>query len=120
YPLTDAGNGERVVAMHGKDIRYCVEMKCWLVWDGIRWAVDHFDVMRQKAKEMCRLLYDQAKRREIAGIQQHARASESFRATTAAVAFASTEKGIRVFISDLDQHSYLLNCPNGVVNLRDG
>jgi hypothetical protein len=40
YPLTDAGNSERMAALFGEDIRYCVEMQRWLVWDGKRWAVD--------------------------------------------------------------------------------
>jgi hypothetical protein len=32
-PLTDAGNGERIVAMFGSEIRYCTEMKEWLIWE---------------------------------------------------------------------------------------
>ena len=94
FPLTDAGNGERIVRMFGDQIRYCVEMKSWLVWDGVRWVVDYFDVMRQKAKAMARLLYEQAKQAEKTVIMQHARASESYSAGTAAINYASTEAGI--------------------------
>ena len=32
-PLTDSGNGERFVKLHGRDVRYCPEYKAWLVWD---------------------------------------------------------------------------------------
>jgi len=120
FPLTDAGNGERIAAMFAGEIRYCVEMKSWLVWDAVRWVVDHFDVMRQKAKAMARLLYEQAERGDRPTVKSFARGSESYGATTAALQFASTEPGIRITAAELDQHPYLLNCPNGVVDLRDG
>jgi putative DNA primase/helicase len=120
FPLTDAGNGERIVKMFGDQIRYCVEMKGWLVWDGIRWVFDSFEVTRQKGKQMCRLLYEQAKKFEKSNFQLFARASESYSAVTNALNFASTEPGIRITAAELDQHPNLLNCPNGVVNLRDG
>ncbi|MCU1324665.1 MAG: hypothetical protein JWN34_35 [Bryobacterales bacterium] len=118
YPLTDAGNGERIVALFGADIRYCVEMKRWLVWDGARWAVDELNVMRQKAKMTARRLYAQAKGEAPFG--GWARASESYAAVSAALGSAATDSGIPIMVSELDQHPYLLNCPNGVVDLRDG
>src|SRR5216684_2910853 len=33
YPYTDTGNAERLVHLFGAQIRYCPEMKKWLVWD---------------------------------------------------------------------------------------
>jgi hypothetical protein len=36
-PYTDTGNAERLLALYGHDIRFSVEMKKWLVWDGKRW-----------------------------------------------------------------------------------
>jgi P4 family phage/plasmid primase-like protien len=116
YPLTDAGNGERIAALFGADIRYCVEMRRWLVWDGKRWAVDDFNVIRQRAKQMARMLYLQSA--GMTQLEKHARASESFAMGTAALGYAATEKGIPVSAADLDQQPYLLNCPNGVIDLR--
>ena len=117
-PRTDAGNGERIVRMHGRDIRYCVEMKKWLVWDGKRWAPDDFGVVRQKAKEMARELYKQSA--GLVDLDKHARASESYASISNALGCAASERGIPISTSDLDQHPFLLNCPNGVVDLRDG
>jgi hypothetical protein len=37
---TDLGNGERLVARHGTDFRYCHPWKKPLVWDGARWSID--------------------------------------------------------------------------------
>jgi P4 family phage/plasmid primase-like protien len=118
YPMTDAGNGERIVALFGPEIRYCIEMKKWLVWDGKRWAVDDMNVIRQKAKQMARLLFSQSLNN--GPLEKHARASESFAAGTAALSYAATEPGIPISANELDQQMYLLNCPNGVVDLRSG
>jgi P4 family phage/plasmid primase-like protien len=117
-PLTDAGNGERIVALFGRDVRYCIEMKKWLVWDGKRWAIDELNVMRQKGKQMARVLYSQAVGHPT--LEKHARASESYAAISAALGSAATERGIPISATELDQQPFLLNCPNGVVNLRDG
>ena len=118
YPHTDAGNGERIVALWGRDVRYCVEMSQWLVWDGKRWAVDATKAMRQRHKQMARLLYAQAV--DSPNLEKHARASESLAACTNALGYAATEKGIPILAAELDQQPYLLCCPNGVVDLRTG
>jgi putative DNA primase/helicase len=120
FPFTDAGNAERIIALYGEDIRYCLEMKRWLIWNGVRWAVDELNTMRQKAKAMARLLYRQAKDKGERGIQVHARASESYAAITAALGSAASERGIPILAAELDQHPYLLNCTNGVLDLRTG
>jgi P4 family phage/plasmid primase-like protien len=121
-PLTDSGNGERIVLLHGKDIRFCTEFGKWLVWDGRRWKIDDAGTVTQRAKQMARLLHKQAKSKEDFKklLQDHARASESHSAIVAALKRAATEPGIAVNASDLDQHRYLLNCLNGVVDLRTG
>ena len=36
----DYGNAERLIAVHGQELRYCHPFKKWLVWDGRRWAPD--------------------------------------------------------------------------------
>jgi P4 family phage/plasmid primase-like protien len=124
YPFTDAGNGERIRVLFGPRIRYCNEMKKWLVWDGRRWCVDEFDLMRQMGKQMARLLYAQAAMlpdgsfRKV--VEKHARASESYASISAALGMAASEPGVRVAASQLDQHPYLLNCSNGLVDLRSG
>lgn len=124
YPLTDSGNGERIVALYGNEIRYCVEMQKWLVWDGRRWAIDDRQVITQKAKHMARLLHAQAAllmdQSKVKAIEKHARQSESAAGIAAALKRAGTEKNIPISALELDQHEYLLNCLNGVVDLRSG
>lgn len=122
FPLTDSGNGERMRILYGQEIRYCTEMKKWLVWDGKRWAIDELNVMRQKAKLMARLLYLQAAEISDSGsrkvVEAWARRSESYAGISNALGQAETEAGIPISALSLDQQPMLLNCPNGMVDLR--
>lgn len=124
YPLTDSGNGERIVALFGKDIRYCLEMRHWLIWDGRHWAVDRANLMRQKAKEMARLLYYQASKLPEGAfrkaVDRHARASESSRGITNALTEAESISGVPVSAQELDQFPDRFNFLNGTLSLRDG
>jgi len=117
-PLTDSGNGERFVRMFGHLVRYCIEMEKWLVWDGKRWSIDDRKHVTQLAKRTARRLYEQALQNGI--LEKWARKSESAAGIEAMLKRAATEPGIPISASELDQHPYLLNCPNGVVDLRSG
>ena len=46
YLYNDHGNAERLIALYGADLKYCHAFKKWLVWDGMRWAVDDTDQAR--------------------------------------------------------------------------
>ena len=59
-PFTDSGNAERLVSLHGRDIRFCPEMKKWLVWDGWRWNSGDARRIKLLAKRTMRQMYTQA------------------------------------------------------------
>jgi len=118
YPLTDSGNAERIVALYGQKLRYCVEMERWLVWDGRRWEIDKWGNARELAKTMARALYRQAGAAEE--VQKFARKSESQAAIIAMLKRAADHEKLRLEAAALDQHPYLLNCLNGMIDLRNG
>src|SRR5262249_54030211 len=80
-PLTDSGNGERLVQLHGKDVRYCPEYKAWFSWDGKRWKRDGNGRVYLMAKEVARKLYTDAlaipDSKEREKVEGHARRSEN-------------------------------------------
>jgi P4 family phage/plasmid primase-like protien len=117
-PHTDSGNAERIRKMYGEDIRYCRQMQKWLVWDGRRWAIDDKGMVTQMAKRMCRRLYEQATGNSK--LEEWARKSESQGGLANALKIASSEEGIPISADELDQGEYLLNCLNGIVDLRTG
>jgi putative DNA primase/helicase len=122
--LTDWGNAERLVALHGSDLRYCYPWNRWLVWDGRRWATDEVGAVEQRAKDVVRSIYREAatardkKQREA--MAHHALASESEVRRKAMVASARNEPGIPVLPEHLDRDPWLFNVQNGTLDLRSG
>ena len=122
--LTDLGNGRRFVAQAGGNFRYLVEQGKWLHWTGKRWEVDKNGAAMQLAKKTALSIYREV---ELAAdpemreaIVKHAVRSESEPRLKAMMALAQSEPGIPVSVDDLDKDPWLLNCRNGVLDLRTG
>lgn len=124
FHCTDQGNGERLVARHGKDLRYCYTWKTWLVWDGRRWKCDDTGEVERRAKETARSIYieagqteDDNERKELV---KWARSSESQHRRKAMIESAQSELGMPVKPDELDGDPWLLNVLNGTLDLRTG
>jgi hypothetical protein len=81
HALTDIGNAERLVSVHGQDIRYCRKLGGWLIWNGVRWIIDESGQIWGFAKDALRSIYAEAataenvhRQRELA---DHAKKSAS-------------------------------------------
>jgi putative DNA primase/helicase len=123
FRLTDLGNAERLVAAHGRDIRYVAGLG-WLVWDGRRWARDDTGALLRLAKRTARaILHDAAncedddERKRIAA---WARTSESEPRLKAMVSLAASEEAVVMRVQRLDADSWLFNVQNGTINLKTG
>src|SRR5215510_8530089 len=123
-PLTDSGNGERFVKLHGQDVRYCPEYKAWFVWDGKLWKRDLNGRVYRMVKEVARKLYTDAlaipDSKECGRVESHARRSENAKDIRATLECARNEKGISVPANDFDTDPWLLNCKNGTLDLHKG
>lgn len=125
FPLTDAGNAERLVHWYGKDLRFCSQWGRWLNWDGRRWVVDETGGARvhQLALEAVRRIQKEAvecpdsDRRKALG--EWGFKCESRARIDNMVSMASKMPGIPVMSSDLDAHPWLLNLGNGIYDLRN-
>lgn len=129
FHTTDTGNAERLVALHGRDLRYCHPWGKWLVWDGRRWQEDAQAAIKHRAKLTALSIYleaaaitdpsdaAQARRKDLSG---WARKSEGRDRREAMVALAQSEPGIPVMPQELDADHWLLNVENGTLDLRTG
>ena len=127
FTLSDVGNARRLIARHGKNLRYCFPLKTWYVWDGIRWAPDGAGQVGALAKDIIMALYAEAVQLAVSGEKDRAEAfwkfalrSESAPRVNAVVEMARNEPGIPVAVSELDSDLWLLNCRNGTLDLRNG
>jgi len=122
YPRTDLGNGERLIAPHGADIRYVPHWKKWIIWDGIRWAIDETLGIERRAKDTVRSIYAEASREEDKGtrkaIADWAKRSESADRIGAMIRLAQSQ--VTITPGELDTDPYLLCCTNGILDLRTG
>lgn len=125
FPLTDVGNAERLAARHGVDVRYNGTAGGFFVWNGQRFQRAEEDAqVVQLAIETVRSIYQEAaeepnpeKRQALA---RHATKSEALSRISAMVKLASSLPNIRVSATAFDSDPWLLNCPNGTVDLRTG
>lgn len=122
--FTDAANGERLVALFGDDFRYVSELKSWAHWNGHRWEISQTieGRIRQYAKESAMELQrkagvcpepDRAKKMLNWAVQsQNSGKLDN--------AMKEAQSLCMISVLEFDTHPWLLNCPNGIVNLRTG
>jgi putative DNA primase/helicase len=119
---TDLGNSERLVARHGRELRYCYDFGKWLVWDGVRWAIDRDGAALDKAKETARkmlaeaaTLADKEDSRKLAAWSFRSQARDRM---AAMLYLAQPDVSVRP--EHLDTPPWLLNVVNGTIDLRTG
>ena len=126
FPLSDAGNAERLIAWFGEDLRFVPAWGRWLHWNGWKWATDEVSnaVPYQLALRTVRRIQEQACEIEDTD-KRKALAKWGFGCETkgkleAMVTLASKNERVVVSTADLDAHHGLLNLRNGVYDLEHG
>jgi len=124
FHLTDLGNAKRLVQMYGDDIKYVVEYKKWIYWDGGIWKEDVDGHIERAAKSTIMSIYEEASKEKDINIRRyvskHAAKSESRYALEAMVKLAKSEKGVSISQNQLDNNKMLLGVNNGVLDLSSG
>ena len=122
--LTDLGNAERLVRLHGDRIRYVREWGTWLVWDGTRWAKDRTGEVERLAQATVREMHKEAlglkDRAQSEGLSKHAYQSEREARIKSMVSLGRVMDGIPLVPEDLDSDPWLFNVLNGTIDLRTG
>lgn len=124
YPLTDTGNAERLAHLYGRKIRYSYSQKRWYTWTGKLWLPDAQAEVERYAKSTARYIHVEAATCKddttYKALTAWIKASESKAGRMAMLTLATSEPGIEVKAEELDRDPWLLNCQNGVVDLRTG
>ena len=123
FMRTDLGNSERLVALHGRDLRWTPGIG-WSVWNGVLWQADDSGRVVGAAKSSARAmlreaaeLEDDDERKKLAA---HAISSQGERSLRASVNLAASDPKVLVRVEELDADPWLLNVANGTVDLRTG
>jgi putative DNA primase/helicase len=121
-PWTELGYAHRLVARHGHQLRHVTAWNRWLIWEGTRWQGDATGQAARWMKSVARGMTaaalgigDKDERRAALRIAQR---GESSAAIAGAMRLAATDARIAVTVEQLDADPFLLNCANGVLDLR--
>jgi putative DNA primase/helicase len=121
-PTTDLSNAERFAAQHSDFLRHHHESG-WYVYDKGIWQRDEA-LAANLAQQTVRDIYREAAAAEEASerkmLAKHAQNSESASRIQAMLQLARSHDLIRVDPKDFDADPWLLNCRNGIVDLRTG
>ncbi|MGO9290444.1 MAG: hypothetical protein ACLQIJ_17050 [Polyangia bacterium] len=124
FNLTEWGNAQRLIRTYGDRLRYCHSRNVWLVWDGRRWDPAKKGTIWEWTKETIRQLVIEASETEDNDLSvrtyRWALYSQRKKIMAATIDLAWSEPGIGIVADDFDRDSWLLNCPNGTVDLRTG
>jgi len=123
--FTDSTNAGRLLAEHGKDIRYMAAWKKWVIWNGRYWQTDESGALiHEKGLETVRNIYDELSKtsdyRDRIEIEKYAMLSESVRRREAFVKAAQWIQELNITSEDLDNNPWLINVQNGTIDVSTG
>jgi putative DNA primase/helicase len=110
------------VDRYGGGLRYHRSLG-WLAWDGTRWLVDAKEVAMAAAKATVRSIDAEVRGQRATQVEVYAKwalKSEARSHLLAMVDLAGADPALGVAIEDLDADPYLVNCSNGVYDVRTG
>jgi putative DNA primase/helicase len=126
---SDLGRSQFFSNKYRGKLNWCSDMKSWLIWDGKRWQADRTLQVMQLAKETIEEMILNAGKAisNATGEEEVKKAKQVFKELVK----AKSERGIKsmvelaksdlpITVDCLDVDPYLLNCQNGVVDLRTG
>lgn len=116
FELTDHGNALRFALVEHPRLRYSPDRGSWLRWEAGRWHVQPSD----SAAIQAFIALVHAMDHDDKALYTHKLRSLGAGAITRAVGLARTDPRIEVHISDFDAEPFLLNTPDGVVDLLTG
>ncbi len=130
FPLTDAGNGERIMDRHGDKLVFVALWDKPIVYSNGSWNIDETGVADQLALETMRHLKamgarlsesdDDAKHTIGMRLLKHAHNCESHRRLKDMLIRASKVNGASIMPDDLDRDPWKLNVKNGTIDLKSG
>jgi putative DNA primase/helicase len=113
-PFSDDDLALKFASEHGDELRHVDDWGKWYVWDGKVWTRDErlyvFDLARDLLREECATLSEKEQVRSLA----------SSRTVAAVVRLARCDQKLAGIVSQWDTHDFLLNTPDGIVDLTTG
>lgn len=122
FNLTEVGNAERLVHHHSTNLKYCIELDEWLIWNGKVWENDRRKRIERIATKTFRKMYveagnvndEEGRRKMIKWAQSSEKSSVLLNSIDRAKAM------LPILQSELNTDLFKFNCGNGVIDLKSG
>lgn len=123
YELSDAGNAERIKALKGADWLYCGNTKSWYKWNGKQWLENDGSELTAITVNVFRLMKGLTKK--LVDDEKQQQYYLNFFTKSCNAPYVTKAKNMlqdfqNVSITQFDGLSYLLNMPDGTINLQTG
>lgn len=113
FRLTELGNAERIAYEYGHTIKYVGDMG-WVIWDGKRWKVDTRKEIERITNKVLRGMYKSDDELETKWARMCERRNIRMNSIKDLMPLVPGER------DEFDNHKYLLNIENGIINLKTG
>ena len=122
YDLNDTGNAHRFIDMFGDVLRYNVDNKIWMIWNGKYWQYDIFESVKNYIEILTeRMIYETS---SINDMNERMRAIKNIEHIYSSAGKESLLKEARhlnnipVTNEDFDRDRYLICTDSGTINLE--
>ena len=124
YDLNDTGNAHRFIDMFGDILKYNVDNKMWMIWNGNYWQYDvqdyvknYIEILAEKLTLEMNSIQDMNERIRYVRNIEHIYSSAG---KESLLKEARHIKGVPVLNSELDSNQYLMCTDSGTIDLRTG
>lgn len=124
YDLNDTGNAHRFCDKYSGEVKYNVDNKMWMIWNGCNWQFDMFgnvknlaEILIEEMKDECFRLTDlDEQKRRLKNVDRLLNKNGKDNMLSEAQHLSM----IPVCNDMFDKNDYYFNCNNGVINLKTG
>ena len=124
FDLNDTGNAHRFVDMFGDILRYNVDDKIWMIWNGKYWQYDYTESIKNYVELLAEKMLMESQ--QIVDMMERMRFLKNIEHIYSSAGKESLLKearhlqGIPVVNEDFDKNPYLLCTESGVIDLQTG
>jgi putative DNA primase/helicase len=121
---TDLGNAQFLMDTYDNIFHYCKTFTKWFIWTGSNWQIDTTGKIKEYAIDSVKKIRQQGMATTDPELGKHlishAIKSESNARINAMVQLSEGLPAVAISPEDLDQNGMLLNCENGIIDLKTG
>jgi len=124
YEMSDTGNAQKFADKYTGLVRYSFTNKVWFYWNGKYWCEDETGEIKKLADEcisdMKKQAFDVDSEEDQEKLLKWALKTAFSKPKTNMIIEAQHLEGIAAKIGEFNSQDDLINCDNGVINLRNG